>query len=260
MTRIIALTVASGLASGAFGDTIASQNFNVLDDTGAQTFDSLPQGSQLTNSGSANNGGPGLDFATFWGADTRGEGLGPVTPANDTSDFIGVNTFTGANSPDVGPGGAPVATGIEQNFEFNDGDGRLDLVFEPVNTSDFTDRTLSFNFWIMGTTYESDDFMSAMLSDGVNDVPLFVWGEADLKANSSADDGTDNWGLISFDLEDLIGNGRINADGIVLTISIDNNSSSENIFVDNVAFEGIPAPSSLALLGLGGLVTSRRRR
>ncbi len=260
MRKTIVTAAVAGLAASALADDIAVQNFNVLDDTGTQTFDSLPAGSQLTNFGSANVGGPGMDFATFWGADTRGIGTGPVEIGNDTSDFIGANSFSGSNSPDVGPGGTAVGTGVEQNFEFNDGDGRLDLVFEPVDTDGFTDRALSFNYWINDTSWETDDFFSASISDGVNNVTLFVWGDTDLDANVSADDGTDNWGLHSFDLEDLISNGRLAADGLILTISVDNSSSSENMFVDNVAFTGIPAPSSVALLGLGGLVAARRRR
>jgi len=250
----VALVCASGLA---MGDVIASQNFNDLDASGTQTFDQLPAGSMLTNTSSSNAGGPGMDFATFWAVDTRGVGFGPVTPNNDSSDFIGANTFTGNNSPDVGPDGTPVSAGVEQNFEFNDGDGQLDLVFEPVSLAGCSGRTLEADLWINNTSYESDDFMFITV-EGAGSQTLLAFGETDLEGNASDDDGSANWLHVSFDLEPVI---AALGDNLTLTISVDNNSGSENIFADNVSFNGVvPAPASLALLGLGGLVATRRRR
>lgn len=211
--------------------TIASQDFNAL--TGSTfTTDSLPSGGQLTNTGSFNVGGAGLGFQTFW-FDTRGEGTGPVTPSNDSSDFIGVNTFSGSNAPNVAPDGTPVSSS-ERNFEFNDGDGRLDLVFEALNISGFSDRALRFNYWINSTGYESDDAFFFTLSDGTNSQTFLNFGEPELESNASPDDGNANWKTATINLDDLISGGF--GETLTLTISVDTNAGDENIFVDNIEF------------------------
>lgn len=256
MKKTFAIVAVAGLASASLADVIASQNFNGLSDAGTQTFDSLPAGSQLTNGGSANVGGGGIDFATFWAVDTRGIGTGPVEIGNDSSDFIGVNSFTGANSPDVSPNGTPVASGSEHNFEFNDGDGLVELRFAPVDVSGFTSRTLDLSLWINSTTYEADDFLFVNI-EGNGGVTLLAFGELDLEGNSSADDGTANWLNLSFDLEPIIAS---LGEALSLTISVDTNAATENIFVDDISFNGVPTPGTLALLGLGGLAAARRRR
>ena len=216
---------------------IASQNFNSLTDGNAFTTDQLASGAQLTNLGSLNtDSSNGLTFATFW-TDTRGVGSGPVTPSSDSSDFIGVNSFTGGNSPDVAADGTSVSSGVEHNFEFNDGDGRLDLVFEAVDVSGEIDRILSFDYWIADTTYESDDGFFFTLSDGTNSQTFLNFGETELEANSSADDGSANWNSITVDLDDLIDNQGF-GETLTLTVSVDTNASSENIFVDNILFAG----------------------
>jgi len=129
--------------------TIASQDFNSLSDlsTFLGSADSVGDGAVLPNAGSQNSGGPGLDFTTTWN-DTRGETTGPVLSSNDSSDFIGVNSFSGANSPDVAADGATVSSGSEHNFEFNDADGRIDLIFEAVNASSYNNVFLALNYWI----------------------------------------------------------------------------------------------------------------
>ena len=222
------------LPSAASADplVIAEQTFNSLSSASAATFDRLPDGGELTNAGSRNVGGPGLDFATFW-YDTRGEGSGPVTPSSDTSDFIGVNSFAGSGAPNVGPDGTPVASGSEHNFQFNDTDGRVELVFEAVDVSAFSDRSLLFNYWIADTGYESDDTLFVTVSDGLVSETFLNFGEADLEGSASADDGSANWKTAFIDLETLIDSGF--GTTLTVSISVDTNASSENVFVDNVA-------------------------
>ncbi len=216
---------------------IASQNFNSLDDSATFTADSFPVGSiqeLLTNASASNIGGDGLDFQTFW-TDTRGN-PGPLNPS-ESGDFIGVNSFTGTGAPNVAPDGTTVASGIEQNFQFNDGDGLLDLVFESVDLSGFTNRIFSFNFWINDTTYESSDTFSYTISDSSGFSETFLnFSEAELEANISPDDGTANWNLETLDLEALIASGLDETD-VNLTISVDTSAGVENIFVDNILFE-----------------------
>ena len=213
---------------------IAFQDFNGLTGLETLTTDSLADGSQLTNPSSFIAGGPGLDFATVWN-DTRSEGLGPVVNS-DAGDLIGVSFNSGTDAPDVAADGTPIAEGIEQTFQFNDTDGQTLLVFEPVDLRGFTNRTFSLNYWIGNTGYEGDDSFSVILSDSDTTLSVLNFGEVELEANVSADDGTANWKTISVDIEPLFGQGLDEMP--ILSIGVDNNAGAENIFVDNIRFEG----------------------
>ena len=250
------IAMSATTAQAAF---IAGQDFNALDSSNSNTTDSITDGSALTNGGSFNNGGTGLDFSTIWN-DTRGVTNGPVTATSDSSDFIGVSSFTGSNAPDVSAAGVAVAAGSEHNFQFNDGDGRLDLTFEAVDVSAYTNVELSLNYWIADTGFESTDTFSVTVTDGVNDFIALDFSEPEMEGNASADDGTANWNNLLVDISNLISQG-FDATSIQLIVGVDTNSGSENVFVDDIAFTGvIPAPGALALLGMAGIGARRRRR
>jgi len=254
LTALLSAGAMVAFAGSALAVDIAGQDFNGLDDSQTFTADSFVGSGTLTNAGSMNSAGGGMDFVTTW-TDTRGNN-GPLD-GSESGDFIGVNSFAGSNSPDVAPDGTAVASGVEHNFEFNDGDGRLDLTFAAVDATGFTDVGVSFNYWITDTGYETGDTFSAMLSDGSGSVSIFSWDDVALEANVSADDGTANWGLMSIGNVETLG---LDLSNLILTISVDNNSGSENIFVDNINVSGVPTPGALALMGIAGLAGMRRRR
>jgi hypothetical protein len=254
------------LSQSAFSIIIAEQDFNSLSSAFTSTTDSLPSGVQLTNAGSKNIGGPGLDFSTTW-FDTRGVVLGPVTTTSDTQDFIGVNSFTGGDAPNVAPGGTAIAAGTEHNFEFNDGDGAVVLNFESVDVSGFTNRTLALDYWINDTGYESSpaDQFTISISNGGLGIVLLGFGETELEANASADDGTDNWMSLLVDLDALLTSSGLDPTNLILSVAVDTNAATENIFIDNVRFESgaeIPAPAPLLMLALGlaGMAQLNRRK
>ena len=203
-----------------------------------QTFDSVADGGQLTNNG-ANNPSDGvatqfeLGYRSFW-FDTRGEGAGPVT-SNDSSDFIGANSFSGSNAPTVNPDGVAYASGAQYNFEFNDTDGRVDLVFDPVDVSAAPERVVLLSYWINDTGYEADDRFAVSLSDGARSVTALEIVGDDLETAAALDATT--WTPLEIDIDALFG-GAFDDTAVSLTISVDTNSSSENIFVDNIVFEG----------------------
>ncbi|MCB1743116.1 MAG: hypothetical protein KDK91_22255 [Gammaproteobacteria bacterium] len=267
MIRKTAIAAAFILAAApaAQAMVIASQDFNSLSDAGTSNRDSVTSGSTLTNAGSRNDGGPGLDFHTTWN-DTRGVGVGPVTAIGDVSDLIGVNSVGSfSTTPDTASDGTIVASGIEHNFEFNDGDGRLDLVFEALDLSGFASRTLSLNFWIADSPFESDDLFSVDISDGSKRVGVLLWGEAELEGSVSADGTPSVWESLSVDLDQLILAENLDAQSLSLIISADIDASNENIFVDDILFEGTPAvvpvPAAAWLFGsvLAGFAFRMRR-
>jgi hypothetical protein len=151
----------------AGGSPVQVQDFNALSDAAAFVDDANPVGSEgvpLSNGGSQSSGGTGLgNFTTFW-TDTRGN-EGPKN-GSESGDFIGVNSFTGFAAPDVAADGTAVASGSEHNFEFNDGDGELRLVFDPVDLSGSAGaRTLGLDYWIHDDSFEPDDRFQVILRD-----------------------------------------------------------------------------------------------
>jgi hypothetical protein len=233
--------------SAANAAVIAKQNFNGLDASATFTNDQVTSGSQLTNASSFNVGGPSLDFTTTW-VDTHSTGTGPRV-GGESGDFIGVNSFDGPNAPDVGSDGTSVSSNF--NYAFNDGDGRLDLMFEMVDVSGFSSNFLSLDYWIADTGYESTDLFVISLSGGLTSSVLLSLGEPELEAQSPDDAGdAAEWNNLTNDI-DAPGLGSI----LTLTVSADTNASVENLFVDNVVFRGnaagVPIPATLALIGLG---------
>ncbi|MCB9302781.1 MAG: lamin tail domain-containing protein [Lewinellaceae bacterium] len=238
LTTILITMVLSVWAGGLSAQIIAQQDFNSLS-AGAFTTDQLPSGVQLTNTGSRNIGGPGLDFASTW-YDTRGVSLGPVTSTGDASDFIGVNSFSGASSPDVSASGVLVTAGIEQNFEFNDTDGAVVLNFEAVDVTGFTNRQLRLNYWINDTGYESDDAFTISLSNGGLGIVVLGYGATELEANAEVGEANPaSWKSLTVDLDAVLASSGLNPANLILSIAVDVNSSDENIFVDDVVFEAI---------------------
>jgi MYXO-CTERM domain-containing protein len=71
---------------------------------------------------------------------------------------------------------------------------------------------------------------------------------------SDLEDASGVWMFLEFDVSGL-GAGHLH-------LSVANNSGSEIIFIDAVTITGgvIPAPGALALLGLAGIASRRRRR
>lgn len=244
----------------------ANQDFNALGAAGPDTanddqFSAGTSDNNLTNGAANYDGaspvaGAGIPFMTFW-TDTRGN-EGPLQGA-ESGDFIGVNTFTGAAAPDVDPDGSAV----EGNFEFNDGDGRLDLRFAPVNRTGFTDVQLMFNYWIEDTGYESPDSLVATLADDLGNIETILsLDDLGLEALAAVDESAAaSWRTLTYDLA----GSSLTGSQLFLTISADTNAGSENIFIDNVMFLGqaVPEPSSLLLLtgaaGFAGLLRRRRR-
>jgi Bacterial Ig-like domain len=217
---------------------IAQQNFNEL---AVQTanIDAVADTTQLTNNGSFNTGGPQLDFTSTWFS-TRGNLTGPNLGAGvaDIQDFIGVNSFTGGFSPNVSAAGTPVSA-TETNFEINDTDGTVTVTFEPVSVAGFSDRVLTFNYWISATDFEAGDIFRARISDGTNSTNFIDFDSVAMNANESLDNGTANWRTASVNLENLIDNLGYGTT-LTLSISVSNtdDTGADNVFIDNILFRG----------------------
>lgn len=232
-------------------ETFAEQNFDVIGPAypsnptaNSDVFPASSVDQELTNSGSKYDGadptaGGGLTFHTLW-SDSRGN-EGPLQ-GTESGDFIGVNSFAGADAPDVNPSGVSNAAFSQYNYEFNDGDGLLTLAFDPVNIAGYDDVEFNLSYWINDTGYESDDLFQVLLEDELgNQQTLLQFGETELEGNASADDGTANWHLLDFALDDAT---ILEGSLISAIVQVDTNAGDENIFIDDVSFAGVQVPEA----------------
>ncbi len=163
-------------------------------------------------------------------------------------DFVGATSFTGT----VG-----AFTDGVQGFELQDADGLMrtsfDTVTSPLGTPGARvefEWSLCMDFFVQETGWEADDRIRIwVVADGV---------EIDIlnTAGSDVDDLGIEGGWIT---------AGVNLTGYVdvtLHVELDSNSGSESLYLDNIVFKTgvVPAPGAMALLGLGGLAATRRRR
>ncbi len=144
-------------------------------------------------------------------------------------DFVGVSNFAGA----VGE-----YTEGTQGYQISDSDGIFNLYLDGVAGA----TSVSLDYFVNSTGYESLDFIS-ISAGGVSGLNTIDQDIDDLEIEGE-------WRTITW----------TNLTSSEVVISVDFNSASEAIYIDNVQWSStpIPAPGALALLGLAGL--ARRRR
>ncbi|MEE2719640.1 MAG: hypothetical protein VX727_07635 [Planctomycetota bacterium] len=162
------------------------------------------------------------DNWTVWFEDTGGSGF-------SDGDYFGVTNYTG--------GGIGAYTDGDQGYQMGDTDGLVIMTFEAVAGA----TGVSLDLFVRSTGWEDTDLIS------------ISFGGTSLIDTTGAD--------IDNDYADLEGAWTsLSAEGSgELVISFASNASSETIAIDNIQWTGIPAPGALALLGLAGLASRRRR-
>ncbi|MEC8559063.1 MAG: hypothetical protein VXY94_03200 [Planctomycetota bacterium] len=144
-------------------------------------------------------------------------------------DFVGVTSFAG----NVGS-----YTEGTQGYQISDSDGIFSLYLDGVAGA----TSVSLDYFVNSTGYEGLDFIS-ISAGGVIGLDTVDQDIDDLEIEGE-------WRTITW----------TNLTSSEVVISVDFNSASEAIYIDNVQWSStpIPAPGALALLGLAGL--ARRRR
>ena len=164
-----------------------------------------------------------LGFSSYYYS-TGGSGL-------TDGDYVGVSSFTGV---------VDAYTDGAQGFQFQDTDGIMELVLDNVDVS-AGGVTLTLDAFVQSTGWETGDRIRIwVVADG---------GEVDLLDTDYQDiDGLGlegQWNAFSLDLDGF--------DDAELHISLESNSGSEGLFIDNVLFSQGASP--LATLAANGYVS-----
>lgn len=150
-------------------------------------------------------------------------------------DFIGIQDYTGV----VG-----AYTDGDQGYELSDCDGLVTVTLDSVAVMG-ANPTVSLDLFVQDTGYETDDRIRVWVETSGGDIDLFNLSGDDLELV------THDWVTLSTALP---------AGSAVVKFEMDSNSGSEAMYVDNIQFDTVPEPATLALLGLGGIALFRRRR
>ncbi len=231
---LVATLFTSFIAGSVTADILYEQGFEDTSWLGGKYFDYSGETGDhwlTNNTGESWVNGPGF---SAW---ADGDGLAD-------GDYIGVTDYTG--------GGLGSWYEGSQGYQISDTDGDFELHFDGYEG--YAD-TVSLAVFIADTGYEAaDNFSIHWGADPVNGTLFDLDGNGGDGNGSDLEDASGVWMFLEFDVSGL-GAGHLH-------LSVANNSGSEIIFIDAVTITGgvIPAPGALALLGLAGIASRRRRR
>lgn len=221
-TLVVTGLLATFAASTASAEMLYFQSFEDESYLGGKYYDT---GDAAVDHWLTNNDGEaavnGDGFNAWYGNSRDSVGL-------TDGDYVGVSNYTGSTGSMYDGSNA---------YQMSDTDGVMSLIFDDYGSG----VNVSLAIFIANTGYESDDSLSIMYGD----TTIASYGETELEGNAGS------W--LFFEASDVAGQ---------LSVSFDSNSGSEAVFIDAVSiFTGaIPAPGALALLGVAGIATRRRRK
>lgn len=205
-------------------DTIASQSFE-RETPGDKYFNAATNGSlldlgaivDLTNNAGQSPVDSTAASATTLGFDAVWENTRQDAGLSD-GDTVGVT----AGTREVGS-----FTEGTQGYKMQDTDGKFILTFAAVDLTQATAVTVSLDYFITGTTWESDDVITITVKTDVGEMAILDTTGSDIDR---------------LDIEDTFQTGSITlpdaATTAQLVVTLDSNAASEALYIDNIRFEG----------------------
>ncbi len=232
---LVAGLLASFATSGAMAGVIYSQSFENIDWLGDKYYDT---GDAAVDHWLVNN--PFEAAVNGDGFSAWYEAFDPASVGLTDGDYVGVTNYGSQGFYDG-----------DQGYQMSDIDGFMELHFDGYEGSA---TSVSIAIYIADTGYEAaDNFSIHWGSDPVNGTLYSLDGTGGDGNGSVLEDASGSWMFLEFDVSTL-GEGHLHVRGA-------SNSGSEAYFIDAVSIYGaVPAPGALALLGLAGLASRRRRK
>ncbi len=158
----------------------------------------------------------------FWGYDLTWTDTRNDVGLSD-EDFIGVTSFAGT----VGS----FSDGF-QGYQLSDADGLLSLSFDTLDLSQIGEVTVSLDAFVQSTGWEADDLVSIRVETDLGTVTLL-----DSTGEDIDDLGIEgSWLSLAATLDEAVSEAT-------LIVELDSNSSSEALYIDNVAVTNDPDAS-----------------
>jgi len=214
---------------------IASQSFE-LEPTGSQYSSAAADGRVVADGAIVdieNNDGQSVVESTAASDGTLGFDATWQNTRNDVGlsdgDFVGVTNFTGT----VGsyPDGS-------QGYQLSDADGQFILTFDSVDVSGFDNVTLSLDYFVQETGWESDDAITIEVVTDAGTVTVL---------NTTGSDIDD----LGIEGSFIPGSVALPADATTaqLVVTLDSNAATEALYIDNIVFAGDPVtPAATPLI------------
>ena len=231
--------LASFITGSATADLLWYTSFEDTNDLGDKYYD---YGDATVDHWLSNNEGQAAvngDGFSAWYEAFENPGVGLTD-----GDYVGVTNYTG--------GGIGSYYDGDQGYQMSDIDGFMELHFDGYEGSA---SMVSLAIFIADTGYEAaDSFSIHWGADPDNGTLYSLDGTGGDGNGSDMEDAAGVWMFLEFDVSAL-GEGHLHVRGA-------SNSGSEAYFIDAVSIYGdsIPAPGALALLGLAGIASRRRRK
>jgi len=235
-TLLVTGLLASFITGSASADLLWYTSFEDVNDLGGKYYDTGDASVDhwlVNNEGEAAVNGDGFS-AWYEAFDPSGVGL-------TDGDYVGVTNYGSQGFYDG-----------DQGYQMSDIDGFMELHFDGYEGSA---TSVSIAIYIADTGYEAaDNFSIHWGADPANGTLYSLDGNGGDGNGSVLEDASGTWMFLEFDVSEL-GAGHLHVRGA-------SNSGSEAYFIDAVSIYGdvVPAPGALALLGLVGIASRRRRK
>lgn len=244
--KILTFTLSSVTGGIVLGNTTLSHTVTITEDDliyetaaytsfeepekGGKYIDTFDEGTDhdlINNTGEASvdftSVGGEMGFDAYYFNTQNGTGLVDDFGSGPTGDFVGVSDFTGT----VGS-----FTDGTTGYSFDDIDGKMVVTFDEIDFSNYLTGSISMDIFFASTGWESEDLVRAYIIVDGSEIDLVNTSGIDIDDLVDADNVSveDKWTSYSADFA--------GGSTVTLVVEVENNSGSEDVYLDNVVITG----------------------